>query len=373
MNVLYDRDHYKLALGQLNICRNLIDNIGKEYVRLMKFSDSLFRCKQLKRAALGRMCTLMKKQSASLAYLEQVRQHLARLPSIDPNERTLLITGFPNVGKVNREQDITKTKISRFLKLKDLFFPPDFFVFCFFRARFWTKWLEPTSTFSRTRSRQSRCWLVIPITNICAGKWSIRPAFSIMRWKSVTRSKCRPLRHSHIFEQPFSTSSIFPRLIVCCFSLSLSLYIYVSPTIYTHRQFFPAKQNNIYSFVDILLKHRCRCSIAFDRCLPANRWLSCWTRSMCVDPKSCHRSDKTRWRRSSAITALCWFQCRITLKKASLRLKRFVACVRFFVDNLLDFKTTISLRRRHAISCWSNVWRESWRVRERMMCWHECT
>jgi nucleolar GTP-binding protein len=100
MNVLYDRDHYKLALGQLNICRNLIDNIGKEYVRLMKFSDSLFRCKQLKRAALGRMCTLMKKQSASLAYLEQVRQHLARLPSIDPNERTLLITGFPNVGKV---------------------------------------------------------------------------------------------------------------------------------------------------------------------------------------------------------------------------------------------------------------------------------
>ena len=29
MNVLYDRDHYKLALGQLNVCRNLTDNIGK--------------------------------------------------------------------------------------------------------------------------------------------------------------------------------------------------------------------------------------------------------------------------------------------------------------------------------------------------------
>lgn len=29
----------------------------------------------------------MKKQGPSLAYLEQVRQHLARLPSIDPNTR----------------------------------------------------------------------------------------------------------------------------------------------------------------------------------------------------------------------------------------------------------------------------------------------
>ncbi len=47
----------------------------------------------------GRMCTLMKRHTASLAYLEQVRQHMSRLPSIDPNTRTLLLTGFPNVGK----------------------------------------------------------------------------------------------------------------------------------------------------------------------------------------------------------------------------------------------------------------------------------
>eukprot|EP00019_Armaparvus_languidus_P007700 CAMPEP_0168590364 /NCGR_PEP_ID=MMETSP0420-20121227/6529_1 /TAXON_ID=498008 /ORGANISM="Pessonella sp." /LENGTH=680 /DNA_ID=CAMNT_0008626019 /DNA_START=26 /DNA_END=2068 /DNA_ORIENTATION=- len=111
MNVLYDRDHYKLALGQLNVCRNLIDNIGKDYVRLIKYADSLFRCKQLKRAALGRMCTLMKKQNASLAYLEQVRQHLARLPSIDPNERTLLVTGYPNVGKSSFLNKITRADV----------------------------------------------------------------------------------------------------------------------------------------------------------------------------------------------------------------------------------------------------------------------
>lgn len=113
----------------------------QDYVRLLKYGDSLYRCKQLKRAALvrvlsgvlgtggpelrcraagggltcalllpcdlspsrppgqGRMCTIMKRQGPSLAYLEQVRQHMGRLPSIDPNTRSLLVCGYPNVGK----------------------------------------------------------------------------------------------------------------------------------------------------------------------------------------------------------------------------------------------------------------------------------
>ena len=54
MNVLYDKNHYKLALGQLRTARHLIDQVAKDYVRLLKFGDSLYRCKQLKRAAMGR-------------------------------------------------------------------------------------------------------------------------------------------------------------------------------------------------------------------------------------------------------------------------------------------------------------------------------
>ena len=99
INVLYDKDHYKLALGHVHSARNLIDNVAKDYVRLLKYGDSLYRCKMLKRAALGRMCTITRKLTSSLAFLEEVRKHLARLPSINPFERTLLITGYPNVGK----------------------------------------------------------------------------------------------------------------------------------------------------------------------------------------------------------------------------------------------------------------------------------
>jgi len=111
INVLYDKDHYKLALGQLNTCRAIIDKIGKDYVKLLKYGDSLYRCKQLKKAALGRMATIMKKQKAALGYLEQVRQHLARLPSINPDERTVVLTGFPNVGKSSFINKITRANV----------------------------------------------------------------------------------------------------------------------------------------------------------------------------------------------------------------------------------------------------------------------
>ena len=43
LNVLYDKDHYKLALGQINTARNLISKVGKDYIRLIKYGDSLYR------------------------------------------------------------------------------------------------------------------------------------------------------------------------------------------------------------------------------------------------------------------------------------------------------------------------------------------
>ncbi|XP_068213596.1 GTP-binding protein 4 [Palaemon carinicauda] len=99
MNTLYNKDHFKLSLGQINMAKHLIDKVGSDYTKLLKYGDSLYRCKQLKKAAMGRMVTIMKKQGPPLKYLEDVRQHMSRLPSIDPNTRTLLLCGCPNAGK----------------------------------------------------------------------------------------------------------------------------------------------------------------------------------------------------------------------------------------------------------------------------------
>jgi nucleolar GTP-binding protein len=111
LNTLYDADHFRIALGQLSTAKSLIETVSRDYVRLLKYGQSLFQCKQLKRAALGRMATICKRLKDPLVYLEQVRQHLGRLPSIDPNTRTLVISGFPNVGKSSFLKNISRADV----------------------------------------------------------------------------------------------------------------------------------------------------------------------------------------------------------------------------------------------------------------------
>ncbi|KAG0074420.1 Nucleolar GTP-binding protein 1 [Linnemannia elongata] len=53
----------------------------------------------------------MCRQKDSLAYLEQVRQLLARLLSIDPSTLTLLVCGFPNVRKSSFMNKITRADV----------------------------------------------------------------------------------------------------------------------------------------------------------------------------------------------------------------------------------------------------------------------
>lgn len=111
MDTLYEKNHYKVSLAAVSKAKTLIEQVARDYVRLLKFGQSLYQCKQLKRAALGRMATIVKKLKDPLVYLEQVRQHLGRLPSIDPNTRTLLICGYPNVGKSSFLRCITKADV----------------------------------------------------------------------------------------------------------------------------------------------------------------------------------------------------------------------------------------------------------------------
>lgn len=53
----------------------------------------------------------MRRQNAPLSYLEQVRQHISRLPAIDPSTRTLVICGYPNVGKSSFMNKVTRADV----------------------------------------------------------------------------------------------------------------------------------------------------------------------------------------------------------------------------------------------------------------------
>ena len=65
----------------------------------------------MKRAALGRMASATKKLGKTLEYLEKIRMQMTRLPSIDPAARTLLVYGFPNVGKSSFVNKVSRAEV----------------------------------------------------------------------------------------------------------------------------------------------------------------------------------------------------------------------------------------------------------------------
>lgn len=58
-----------------------------------------------------RMMKILSKNASSFSYLEEVRLHIARLPSIDPNTRTIMVCGFPNVGKSSFMKKVTRAQV----------------------------------------------------------------------------------------------------------------------------------------------------------------------------------------------------------------------------------------------------------------------
>jgi len=65
------------------------------------------------------MAKIIKRLGPSLGFLEEVRKHLARMPTIDPYTRTLLITGFPNAGKSSFINQITNANVEVIFLVKE--------------------------------------------------------------------------------------------------------------------------------------------------------------------------------------------------------------------------------------------------------------
>lgn len=99
LNLMFQRQHYKLALSRISKSKRIIDVTGRNFVKLIKNGNSPYACKQLKKESLGRMCTIIQKLNRPLIFLEKVRRHLIKLPELDPHRKSIILSGASKVGK----------------------------------------------------------------------------------------------------------------------------------------------------------------------------------------------------------------------------------------------------------------------------------
>ena len=106
-DILVGIDELRISLSRLHWASKQIKDISKEHIRKMKTGQDKLAAR---RSAFGRMSSVIKSIEKDLLFLNDARDKLRRLPAIDSQMPTILIAGYPNVGKSSFMVKITNAR-----------------------------------------------------------------------------------------------------------------------------------------------------------------------------------------------------------------------------------------------------------------------
>jgi len=91
-------DSLKQALGALNWAYGILSQLEREYSNKIKRNPSE-KATSIQREAYGRIASVVNKIEKDLDFLDFAKASLRNMPTIDFEAKTIVIAGFPNVGK----------------------------------------------------------------------------------------------------------------------------------------------------------------------------------------------------------------------------------------------------------------------------------
>ena len=94
-DILFGMDNLRQALGMVGWSAKNVRDVGGEISRGMRRADPLTERKR----AVARIASIVHRADDALRYLNDVRNVLRKLPVISTDEFTIVVAGYPNVGK----------------------------------------------------------------------------------------------------------------------------------------------------------------------------------------------------------------------------------------------------------------------------------
>ena len=107
LDLSFNLDKIRKTLGSFSGAAEVIWKIKREYLGDVWHANSVIEAKRLRRAAFGRMNSVITKLDDRLKFLETVRGRMRGMPGIDLEQPTLCIAGYPNVGKSSLVNAVT--------------------------------------------------------------------------------------------------------------------------------------------------------------------------------------------------------------------------------------------------------------------------
>ena len=101
VDIIIGLDNYKKSLGAINWAYNRMEKLKNETLRNIRRSKDPEIIESVRGQFYGRTSSLLNQISKDLLFLQDCKNKFRKLPSVDANVPTLVVAGFPNVGKSN--------------------------------------------------------------------------------------------------------------------------------------------------------------------------------------------------------------------------------------------------------------------------------
>ncbi len=99
LDLLLDKNRYKKSLGTLKWATGRLESFADKYARKVKGCGSIDDTVRLRKEFYGRAASILKQITPHLSFLAEAREVMRKLPDIEPSMPTVVIAGYPNVGK----------------------------------------------------------------------------------------------------------------------------------------------------------------------------------------------------------------------------------------------------------------------------------
>ncbi len=97
--LLINLDMYKHSLAKIYNARTAVRSITRDAILMLKTSATRDDVVRTRRMYISRVIDLIQDLANELSFLREASDKLSRLPDIDPNLWTIVVSGMPNVGK----------------------------------------------------------------------------------------------------------------------------------------------------------------------------------------------------------------------------------------------------------------------------------
>ncbi len=101
VDIVIGIDRYKKALGAVNWCATKVEKLKNDCLRDVRRTKDPAIVESTRRSFYGRLNSYVDRISDDLLFLQDAKNKFRKLPAVDPSVPTVVVAGFPNVGKSN--------------------------------------------------------------------------------------------------------------------------------------------------------------------------------------------------------------------------------------------------------------------------------